>query len=390
MFVSITWAKPKFKILHSVSGGLSSGLTFDANGNLYGATGADGTYNGGTIFKLAHKANGKWTEILLHNFNPDTDGAFPNGDLIFDAAGNLYGTTYEGGIYHVGTVFQMMPGAGGWTFSVIYNFCSEDGCPGGGGTSAGMTLDKQDDLYGTVAGGGAHGRGGVFELSPGSSGWEEQVPYSFGTRTYDGNLPYDAPTLGRAGSLYGTTALGGAYELGNVFRLSRASGFWTETILYEFCSGGFPCKDGAGPTNEVIFDSTGSLYGTTPGGGKNSCGEANCGTVFKLTPTRRGPWNETVLHNFRSGKGGFLPTSGLVFDKAGNLYGTTATGGIGRCFDGCGVVYELSHRGNGNWNYSVLHRFDGADGEGSGGRLILDKKGNLYGTAYSVVFEITP
>jgi hypothetical protein len=283
----------------------------------------------------------------------------------------------------------MIPGSSGWTFEVIYNFCAENGCPGGGATSAGLALDKRGNLYGTVAAGGAHGRGGVIELSPNTAGWDEQVLYSFGTRTYDGYLPYDAPTLDSAGNLYATTALGGAYELGNIFKLNHTSAQRTQDVLYQFCSKGGGCKDGAGPEASVVMDTSGNLYGTTHGGGR-TCDGVFCGTIFELTKQSDGRWKHRILYGFQRPENGFLPSSGLILDKAGNLYGTTATGGVGGCFDGCGVVYELTPGDSGKWTYTVLHRFHGADGDGPSGMLVLDDKGNLYGSAYSVVFEITP
>jgi uncharacterized repeat protein (TIGR03803 family) len=198
--------------------------------------------------------------------------------------------------------------------------------------------------------------------------------------------------LDNAGNLYGTTFYGGAYGVGSVFRLKRASGGgWKERVLYSFCSAGFPlCKDGLRPYAGVVFDQSGSLYGTTTQGGGNTCGETTCGTVFKLTLTRSGHWKHTVLYAFPNPGNGSFPTGGVIIDKAGNLYGATVAGGIGGCSGGCGVAYQLTPGANGNWKYTVLHKFTGGDGAQPLGGLILDENGNLYGTAYSVVFEITP
>jgi len=385
-------AKPKFKLLQQVGGNLSGGLTLDADGNLYGANCAAGPYEDGTIFELSRKD--KWAMTALHTFD-GSDGACPNGGLIFDPAGNLYGTTGQGGLYRKGEIFEMTPGRGpaAWTFTVLYSFCEEYGCPDGAPPNAGVVQDAKGNLYGTATGGGSNGGGVVYELSPGNGGWTYTVLHNFGPENGhgDGASPTDALTLDSSGSLYGTTGGGGKYAGGTVFKLRYVSGNWKENLLYSFCETGFPCKDGAGPTASVVFDASGSLYGTAAGG-KNSCGEANCGVVFKLTQKRGGGWKEAVVHNFKLGKNGYYTSSHgrLVFDLAGNLYGTTALGGLNACSGGCGVVYELKPRVHGDWRYSVLHRFNAADGGYPDGGLVLDNKANLYGNAYAVVFEVTP
>jgi len=301
------WAKPKFKVLAGVSGGMFSSLTLDSSGNLYGVTNAGGTYNDGVIFELKHLSNGNWGEVVVHSFNGD-DGLFPNGGMIFDRAGNLYGTTKEGGATNAGTVFELTPGrdSPGWTYSILYSFCPEgwfSGCPEGDPPDAGVVMDHSGNLYGTTGGGGSNGGGVAFELTPDSSGWSYNVLHDFAGENEgkDGWTPYARLLLGKNGNLYGTTAGGGAYTLGAVFRLRYVSGGWDESLLYSFCPGGFPCKDGAGPGYGLIFDNSGNLYGTTPGGGANNCGEANCGTVFKLTADGNGGWKEKVLYSFRTG-----------------------------------------------------------------------------------------
>jgi uncharacterized repeat protein (TIGR03803 family) len=381
-----TWAKPKFKILHTVPGGLFSGLTFDAKGNLYGVTGAGGNDNRGTIFELTPGSQG-WTLTTLHSFNGQ-DGGSPNGGLIFDAAGNLFGTAFGGGTGG-GTAFEMTPGSGGWTFSVLYEFCLQYHCPDGGDPSA-VIMDGLGNLYGTALAGGSYGDGIVFELMPGSSSWDETILHSFDGS--DGYFPYAALTFDKAGDLYGTTFYGGAYGVGSAFVLKHVSGGgWKERVLYSFCSAGFPlCDDGLRPYAGVVLDGRGNLYGTTTQGGGNTCGETTCGTIFKLAPTHDGHWRHTVLYAFPNPGNGSFPTGGVTIDKAGNLYGATVAGGIGGCSGGCGVVYKLAPSANGKWTYTVLHKFDGSDGAQPLGGLIFDNKGNLYGTAYSVVFEITP
>jgi hypothetical protein len=152
---------------------------------------------------------------------------------------------------------------------------------------------------------------------------------------------------------------------------------------------GFPCEDGLDAYDGLVFDGLGNLYGTTNQGGSNTCGETHCGTVFKLTPTRTGHWKHTVLYDFPEPANGSNPTSGVIFGKAGNLYGT-AGGGSGSCSGGCGVVYKLTPSTGGKWKYTVLHEFTGQDGFYPDGGVVLDGKGNVYGTAYDVVYEITP
>jgi uncharacterized repeat protein (TIGR03803 family) len=388
VLVSTARAQPKFRILHTVPGGLFSGLTFDAKGNLYGVTGAGGDDNHGTIFELAPGEHG-WTLTTLHGFNGQ-DGGSPNGGLVFDAAGNFYGTALGGrGLQDGGVVYEVMRKANGWTFDVLYEFCLQYHCPDGGTPQSGVILDTSGNLYGTTAGGGEHGDGIVFELTSGSGGWDEMIVHSFNYA--DGASPYAALISDKAGDLYGTTFSGGAYGGGSVFRLKRASsGEWNERVLYSFCANGFPCKDGLGPYAGVVLDGSGNLYGTTEQGGGNTCGETHCGTVYSLTPTQSGHWKHTMLYAFPNPGDGTFPTGGVIIDKAGNLYGATVAGGIGGCSGGCGVAYKLAPEAGGKWKYTVLHRFDGSDGAQPLGGLIFDREGNLYGTAYSVVFEITP
>ncbi|HSZ01526.1 MAG TPA: choice-of-anchor tandem repeat GloVer-containing protein [Terriglobales bacterium] len=388
IFTSSARAQPKYKVLATIDGGLWSGLTFDSKGNLYGVTTGGGDSGVGSIFEMTRNSRGGWTVTTLHSFD-GTDGSSPNGGLIFDEAGNLYGTSPDGGAYDFGTVFELTPGSDGWTFTVIHNFCAQYGCPDGEGPSAGLVRDKGGNLYGT-AGGGSYGWGVAFELTSGSSGWNETVLHSFAGPPNDGGAIYAPLTFGGAGSLYGVTAEGGRYLSGNygdgaVFKLTpKLGGGWGERVLFNFDGG-----DGQGPTRGLLFDKSGNLYGTTAGGGE-SCLGGFCGTTFKLTRTSAGRWVHSVLYDFAKPQDGFEPITGVVSDIAGNLYGTTATGGTGSCFDGCGVVYKLTPDADGKWIYTVVHEFSGPSESPPDGTLIIDPKGNLYGTAFSVAFEITP
>ena len=373
-----------------------AGLIFDAAGNLYGTTDWGGIYGYGTVFELTPTAGGGWTERVLHSFNVgNTDGCLPQqAGLIFDAAGNLYGTTVECGTNGGGTVFELMPAGGGnWTETLLYSF-GTNGQNDGIGPEGGLILDAAGNLYGTTVTGGTYqcgdqGCGTVFELTPArGGGWTETVLHNFGNGT-DGYWPYAGLILDAAGNLYSTTRAGGTYGNGTVFKLSpNGSRGWTETVLHSFGAG----TDGEQLYTGLIFDAAGNLYGTTSGGGTYGNG-----TVFELTPAG----TETLLHSF-NGTDGWLPSAGLIFDAAGNLYGTTTYGGT----DGSGTAFKLSP-GEGGWMETVLHNFNpnGTDGANPLGGLIFDAAGNLYGTTFAggmysscpygtnycgTVFELTP
>jgi uncharacterized repeat protein (TIGR03803 family) len=402
-FVSGTRAlaqNAKEKVLHNFdtnkSDGLSpfGGLIFDAAGNLYGTTtGSRGGF--GTVFELTPSVSGYWTETILHNFSY-SDGVHPSGTLVFDAAGNLYGTTIGGGsgigtgcsirIGGCGTVFELSPsGGGGWTESVLFNFDHSDGA----NPYAGLVFDAAGNLYGTTMFGGGDTsayQGTVFELSPTTGGgWTHTVVHNFKENSGDGAKPSGSLIFDAAGNLYGTTVAGGD-DFGTVFELSpQAGGGWKEAILYEF--GG---DNGIEPNSGLIFDTVGNLYGTTQFGGVGGGG-----TVFELSPISGGGWVETELYNFSNQKNQYVAAGSLIFDTAGNLYGATEGGG-GNCEDGCGAIFKLTNSG-GIWTETVLHFFDGEDGDSPYGSLIFDAAGNLYGTTmqggtkdYGTAFEIAP
>jgi uncharacterized repeat protein (TIGR03803 family) len=374
----------------------SSGLIFDASGNLYGETeyGGGGACNSGigdgcgTVFELSPNGNGGWTETVLHSFQCCTDGNFPASGLIFDQAGNLYGTTFGGGTYNQGTVFELTPSPnGGWSETVLFSFSDEGGLQ----APQGVIFDQKGNLYGTAIQAGECGHystcGGVFELSPNpNGGWTGTVLYTF--QPSGGWGPSPGLVLDRAGNLYGTTFRGGSSGCsvdensgcGTVFQLSpHGSGGWTETALYIFQGE----NDGGNPAAGLIFDQSGNLYGTTQLGGGTGC-SAGCGTVFELSPTGGGAWTENVLYSFEGGSDGNYPDAGLIFDINGNLYSTSG-GGDSACLTsngyGCGTTFELSPNSNGGWTETVLYRFQGGnDGEVPLSGVILDQTGNLYGT----------
>ncbi len=361
------------------------GLTFDAAGNLYGTTEHGGAYGYGTVFELTPNGDGSWTKHVLYSFR-HSDGHYPTSGLIFDAAGNLYGTTNRGGSGsggqggdRCGTVFKLTPnGDGSWTESVLHSFNGSDGrYPYGG-----LTFDAAGNLYGTTPLGGAFERGTGFELTPNGDGsWTESVLHSFNGS--DGAYPYAGLTFDAAGNLYGSTADGGSGAWGTVFELTpNGDGAWIESVLHSFNG-----SDGAYPCAGLTFDAAGNLYGTTEDGGSGAWG-----TVFELTPNGDGSWVESVLHSFSGGDGDY-PVSGLIIDAAGNLYGTTLEGGS----YGYGVVFKLRPTPAGAWHYRVLHEFQDHPGAQPEAGLVLDQTGNLYGTTsgdrtttFGSVFEITP
>jgi len=309
------------------------GLAIDAAGNLYGTTVGGGLYSWGVVFELIPKTGGGWNEKILYNFNGNDPGA---EGLILDAAGNLYGMAYQGGAHNYGYVFELSPKTvGGWTEKVLYSFIGTDGSQS---PISNLIFDGAGNLYGTTYGGGPNPYGTVFELSPSTTGgsWTETVLHRFTYNLVDGYRPEGGVIFDAAGNLYGTTTSGGPNGgYGTVFELSPVSGGgWTETILYSFSTGSTIGKDGVAPTGPLVFDSAGNLYGTTATGGAYGYG-----TVFKLSPVVGGGWAETVLHTFNpNSKDGIYPQrGGLIFD-GGNLYGTAQGGGA----HAGGAVFEIA------------------------------------------------
>lgn len=336
--------------------------------------------------------------VPLHPFTGGQDGGIPYAGLEMDRAGNLYGTTYEGGSSGRGTVFKMVHKNGGWLFTPLYNFA---GGSDGSGPQARVIVGPNGTLYGTTGGGGGTGCGGggcgtVFNVRPASHAtgsilghWSETVLHSFA-----GGMDGEVPILGdlvfdQAGNIYGATYYGGGTTgcngvgCGTVFKLTLSSGVWTESTLYSFTGG----NGGSSPIG-VILDGAGNLYGTASGGGTY-----DCGTVFQLTPNGSG-WTENVLYAFNPSIGdGCNPLAGLIFDGSGNLYGTNYTGG----YQGGGTAFELTPDGQGGWTETVLNALTAGVGDGGlEGALTLDADGNLYGTTYGgglglgAAFELIP
>jgi hypothetical protein len=323
--------------------------------------------------------------------NGDGEYPFPDGQMIFDSSGNLYGTTASGGTNFNGTVFELVPPKSGsaWTENVLYRFA---GGTDGRQPSTSVVFDQAGNLYGaTQYGGNAQACGGgcgtIFELSPPSKTggqWTHTVLYTF-QGSFDGQYPGEV-LFGSNGSLFGTTTSGGTpgvlchtnqrikFGCGTLFQLTppaQKGGAWTKTVLYTWP--GFK-GDGTGPGSEFTFDSSGIIYGYTGGG------TGSYGTAYKLSPpSGGGSWTETVLHDFTGGNDGGYPGGTVTIGANGVLYGVASYSGIANA---SGLVFELSESG-GVWSESVLYRFPGFGGDATTpySTMAIDPSGNLYGTS---------
>jgi uncharacterized repeat protein (TIGR03803 family) len=379
-----------FNVIYTFTGGVdgaapAAGLTMDKGGNLYGTASAGGRGFSGTVYKLTPNGAG-WAFNPLYNFAGGNDGAAPIARVVFGPNGTLYGTTSDQGEGQgvVGTVFNLIPPVTvacrtifcPWTEKVLHRFTGlgTDGFIPGYGD---LVFDHAGNLYGTTIQGGTNGTGIVYELTAGD--WTETILYNMTTSS--GIYPYNGVIFDQAGNLYGTTYEGGIDTIyGSIYELMPAGSGWTQTTLHSLIK----TTDGALPYGGVIFDQAGNLYGTA-----SYSGPDGAGTVFELVPTN-GSWTFTVLHSFAGSEG---PYGGLTMDAAGNLYGTTFAGGVNQH----GSVYKLTRSGA-EWTYTDLYDFTaGNDGSGPYGTVAVDAKGNLYGTAshdgvfgYGTVWEIMP
>jgi uncharacterized repeat protein (TIGR03803 family) len=235
------------------------GLVLDSAGNFYGTTSLGGDYGNGTVFK-GTRSGQSWVESVLYSFTGGSDGANPPAGVTLDAHGNLYGTSSFGGANGVGAVYELSPNGTGWTETVLYNF---QGLNDGQNPVGGVILDQAGNIYGGTFDGGVNGGGTVYELSPSAGGWTFTTLYSF-TGGYGG--PYNKLTFDASGNLYGATEGEGAHGSGSVFKLTRANGTWTLTDLYDFTGG----TDGGVPYGSLAVDAKGDIFGTTSlGGSKN-------------------------------------------------------------------------------------------------------------------------
>lgn len=364
-----------------------SALVADAKGNLYGTTESGGA-GYGTVFELK-LSGGTYKEVQLHIFTAGAmDGAYPEySALVFDKAGNLYGTTYQGGTNNYGTVFELSSSGGKWTEKLIHSFA---GYPKDGAyPQAGLSFDAAGHLFGTTEYGGAHNEGTAFEMTESNGKWTYKVIHGFAGGN-GGYYPVGGITPGAAGYYYGTTYYGGTtYNAGTVYRLFQARGVWVAQTVFLFPGS----SGGTYPESTLSMDAKGNLYGTTEYGGAS-----NLGTVFEMKLGKSNKYTHSVLYSFKGGNtDGEYPWygAGVVIDAKGNLYGTTRYGGSQY---NEGTVFELKLT-SGKYKEIVLHAFADTtsnDGYDPLAGVILFN-GKLYGTTYAggahgagTVFKVTP
>jgi uncharacterized repeat protein (TIGR03803 family) len=335
-------------LLYSFGGmdgaGPQAGLVFDNTGNLYGTTVGGGVYNGGVVFELTPSGNGEWTETVLYNFGGTNDGFGPQCQLVFDNAGNLYGTTSNGGPYRSGTVFELSPTASGWTETILHAFAGQIYGPGGDSPAGGVVMDREGNLFGVTGFGGRYGGGTVYEFKFKDGTYHYRgLIHSFDQ--YDGAEP-NSLAVGPDGNLYGTAQFGGtlpACDCGVVFQLAKvANGQWTESTLLSLNG-----NDGFYPVGPPAFDDDGDLYAAAMSGGHTNMQASGAfGAVYKLTPRRDGSWAETTLHVFIDNfsqtidRDGHSPYAGVIV-VGHNLFGTTALGGG---IHNAGTVFRIALR----------------------------------------------
>jgi len=383
------WAV-KTATLHNFNnfqGSQPTGVVIGPDGNLYGATinGGPDAIGGGTVYELTPDSEGQWFETMVLDFG--LVGAFPNGNLIFDNAGNIYGTSQQGtGVVQVcgccvcgntGLVFKLThnPRGRGWDETSLLSFVNY-------GTvmfpSSGLVRDSAGNLYGLSSMSDGTQAGCVFEASPAADGGWSSTIVTHGEGMVSGPLAVDGN-----GNFYGTVTYSAGEPNGNVWKLNKNDGTWTELFTFPGGNGGANPVDQGG----LILDAAGNIYGTTQNGGVSGKG-----TVFELSPGGDGTWTEKVLYSF-DGRHGGNPSAGVISDTTGTLYGEASSGGDGNS----GVVFQLTPKGDGSWAYATLRSFHGPDGNGPSYGLILDAAGNLYGTTWAggtygngTVFEVTP
>ncbi|MBV9991488.1 MAG: hypothetical protein JOZ72_09360 [Alphaproteobacteria bacterium] len=324
---------------HCLDGSFAFGApSLDAHGNLYGGTEHGGKTDNGIVYKLTPRRNGGYRFDVIYDFCPVRgcrDGKGSDGIFAIDAAGNVYGTAFAGGAHHHGVLFELSPGEPRWTYKVLYDFCAQDACAGGdeptggityAGAASGLPYDGVSALYGATHSGGAQGgRGVVYQITPGESGWSEKVLFTFCRKRQcqGGAQPayYGAIQLDGAGNIYGATAGGSSSFEGLLYKLAPSeSGEWTETVLHQFDS-----SSGILEANPVL-DAAGNLVGTTSN------------LLYKLDLSSS---KLKVLHSFCSEAqcaDGSGAEANVVIDAAGRIYGTTNSGGAA----GFGTVFQYT------------------------------------------------
>ena len=314
---------------------------------------------------------------VIHNFT-GPDGSQPYSAPTLDRQGNLYGTTWAGGARGDGLVYELAHVNGSWILHPLHSFTYQG--DDGAAPQAGVTIGPDGTLFGATVGGGlGNGYGTLFNVKLPAHAcvtalcpWTGTTLHSFQGSDNDGATPYGNVVFDSQGNLYGTTLAGGTINNGTVYKATRSGGTWNVSVIHNF--GG--TNDGCYPVAGVVVDSAGNLYGTTTEGGAN-----DEGTVFELSPSEGG-WIESYLYSF-SGSDGAYPQAGLVFDRAGNLYGATVDG----------TIFKLSPQGS-DWNFTTIYTLSGSGPQSS---LAIDAAGNLYGGTggggiygYGNVWELSP
>ena len=386
----VTASASTTKVIFTFAGGADgeyadTDLVVDSAGAIYGTTVRGGLHGGGTVFQLAPSATG-WHHTVLYNFTGGADGGEPYKGVTLDSQGNLYGTTVTGGggvcEGGCGLAFKLTRSGSNWFHSVIHTFSGRND---GSGPGSGLTIDRLGNLYGMTPTGGAFGVGVIYRLRPHPDGtWGLRVLHPF-TGGADGGGGSAGRLLLHGGYLFGVATTGGAHGKGVAFRLSHTpDGKWHYLTLYPFK--GQP--DAGFPYGGLTFDKSGNLYGTTYYDGAN-----NLGCVYELSPNSNGTWIEKVLYSFKGGQDGSRSIANVVFDAAGNLYGTTSEGGAG-----FGTIFKLAPGANGTWTETVAYRFQGSpDGAFAYNPMVVDSAGNIYGATVhggpsddGTIYKFTP
>jgi len=385
----------KLRVLHNFGSSLDGSEPngpprLDSSGSLYGVTfGGPGLYGNGLVFRLTQQRDGGWHEAILYSFAGGSDGAIPQGGLLQDNVGNLYGTLQgetsyaAGGVFELtptstiwsrsvlysqyagpglvsdslgnffgdmglgnsqlGAIGELSPSSSGWIYTQLYSICDEYNCPDGFDPLAPPIWDSKGNLWGTMFQGGigrpactndSEGCGVIYAMTPNGDGtWTYHVIHRFASSPTDGQFPDAGLTLDAAGNFYGDTEGGGTHNLGIIFKFSVAEGKVKGGAIYNFSS----CSTGCYPEGTLAIDKAGNLYGMAQGGA-NSCGGLSCGVVYKLAPQSNGTWKYSVLVNLSETSGGVLPFYGLVLDGSGNLYGVTSSFGK----YGGGTAFEIT------------------------------------------------
>jgi uncharacterized repeat protein (TIGR03803 family) len=379
------------QIIYSFAGGsdgeyVDSDLVIDGAGNLYGTSVQGGQFGSGTVFQVTPTGDGS-THTVLYSFTGGADGGEPYKGVTLDSQGNLYGTAVTGGAGSCeggcGVAYKLTNSGGVWTQTVIHTFTGGDD---GSGPGSGLTVGWHGTIYGVTPTGGANGQGVVYQLKPMPDGtYKLTVLHAF-TGGVDGAGGSAGRLLLHSGSLYGVTTAGGANGKGVAFEITPTHGVWQFTTLYAFK--GQP--DAGFPYSTLTMDVQGRLYGTTYYDGAH-----NLGSVYQLTLRHDGTWREQVLYSFKGGTDGSGSIGNVVIDRTGAIYGTTSAGGAS-C--NCGVIFKVTHRFDGSWKETVRYRFKGApDGAFAYNGMVGDSVGNFYGTTVhggttddGVIYKLTP